>query len=106
MFRFVDLFAGIGGFRIGLERVGGRCVFSCEWDKYSQRTYAAWHGEVPAGDIPSIRTISQTMTSCRRLAVSAVPDRRRLQEAKPRARRRFSVPRFQSSGVLSHQSLG
>ena len=54
MFRFVDLFAGIGGFRIGLERVGGKCVFSSEWDKYSQQTYAAWHGDVPAGDIRAL----------------------------------------------------
>ncbi len=50
-FTFIDLFAGIGGFRIGLERVGGRCLYSNEWDKYSQRTYHEWFGEVPEGDI-------------------------------------------------------
>ena len=50
-FKFVDLFAGIGGFRIGLERVGGKCRFSCEWDKYSQKTYREWFGETPHGDI-------------------------------------------------------
>jgi len=54
-FRFIDLFAGIGGFRIGLERLGGECVFSCEWDAHSQKTYAAWFGETPAGDIRQIR---------------------------------------------------
>ena len=50
-FTFCDLFAGIGGFRLGLEAVGGECVFSCENDKYAQKTYAAWFGETPAGDI-------------------------------------------------------
>ena len=50
-FRFIDLFAGIGGLRIGLEKVGGRCVFSSEIDPYAQKTYAAWFGEVPVGDI-------------------------------------------------------
>ena len=50
-FRFIDLFAGIGGLRIGLEKVGGRCVFSCEIDPYAQKTYTAWFGEAPVGDI-------------------------------------------------------
>ncbi len=54
-FTFVDLFAGIGGFRIGFERVGGRCIYSVEWDKYAQKTYKAWFGEVPHGDIRKIR---------------------------------------------------
>jgi len=54
-FTFTDFFAGIGGFRIALERIGGRCVFSSEWDKYSQRTYHAWHGEMPEGDIRKIK---------------------------------------------------
>jgi DNA (cytosine-5)-methyltransferase 1 len=44
-FTFIDLFAGIGGFRIGLSRVGGRCVFTSEWNKYAQQTYRAWFGE-------------------------------------------------------------
>ena len=50
-FRFIDLFAGIGGLRIGLEKVGGRCVFSSEIDPYAQKTYTAWFGEAPVGDI-------------------------------------------------------
>jgi DNA (cytosine-5)-methyltransferase 1 len=53
-FKFIDLFAGIGGMRIGLERVGGQCVFTSEWDKYSQKTYKAWFGDLPAGDITKI----------------------------------------------------
>jgi DNA (cytosine-5)-methyltransferase 1 len=54
-FTFVDLFAGIGGFRIALEKLGGRCLFSCEWDRYSQKTYKAWFGETPQGDIREIK---------------------------------------------------
>lgn len=53
-FSFIDLFAGIGGMRLGLERVGGRCIFSCEWDRYSQKTYKSWFGELPHGDIRKI----------------------------------------------------
>lgn len=57
-FEFVDLFAGIGGLRIGLESIGGECVFSSEWDKFAQQTYKAWHGEVPAGDLTQIDPFS------------------------------------------------
>lgn len=39
-FRFIDLFAGIGGLRLGFEAIGGRCVFTSEWDKFAQKTYA------------------------------------------------------------------
>ncbi len=53
-FTFIDLFAGIGGLRLGIEAVGGTCVFSSEWDRYCQKTYSAWHGEVPHGDINAI----------------------------------------------------
>jgi len=53
-FKFIDLFAGIGGFRIPLERIGGNCVFSSEIDKYSQKTYKAWFDEIPHGDITKI----------------------------------------------------
>jgi len=48
---FIDLFAGIGGFRIVLESFGLRCVYSSEWDKYAQMTYEANFGEIPVGDI-------------------------------------------------------
>lgn len=50
-FTFIDLFAGIGGFRIALQKVGGRCVYSSEWDHQAQRTYFANFGEMPFGDI-------------------------------------------------------
>jgi DNA (cytosine-5)-methyltransferase 1 len=53
-FDFIDLFAGIGGMRIAFQDAGGRCVFSSEWDKDSQKTYEANFGEKPAGDITKI----------------------------------------------------
>lgn len=53
-FTFIDLFAGIGGIRLGFESVGGECVFSSEWDKYAQITYEANFGEKPFGDITKI----------------------------------------------------
>lgn len=46
-FTFIDLFAGIGGIRIGFEEAGGKCVFSCENSKFSQKTYEAFFGERP-----------------------------------------------------------
>lgn len=53
-FTFIDLFAGIGGMRIPFEKLGGTCVFSSEWDKHAQKTYAQNFGETPAGDITKI----------------------------------------------------
>ena len=53
-FTFIDLFAGIGGFRIAFQNAGGKCIFSCEWDKYAKQTYAHNYGEVPYGDIRKI----------------------------------------------------
>jgi DNA (cytosine-5)-methyltransferase 1 len=50
-FKFIDLFAGIGGFRIAMQNLGGKCVFTSEWDKEAQKTYRANFGEVPFGDI-------------------------------------------------------
>ncbi|MCI8977853.1 DNA (cytosine-5-)-methyltransferase [bacterium 1xD8-48] len=53
-FTFIDLFAGIGGMRVAFERVGGHCVYSSEWNKYSQQTYFANFGEQPEGDITQV----------------------------------------------------
>ena len=53
-FRFIDLFAGIGGVRLGFQQNGGSCVFSSEFDKHAQQTYKNNHGEVPFGDITKI----------------------------------------------------
>jgi DNA (cytosine-5)-methyltransferase 1 len=53
-FRFIDLFAGIGGLRIAFESAGGKCVFSSEWNKFSQQTYSDNFGDVPDGDITKI----------------------------------------------------
>lgn len=53
-FTFIDLFAGIGGFRQAFQQAGGKCVFSSEWNKYAQKTYLANYGELPYGDIRSI----------------------------------------------------
>jgi DNA (cytosine-5)-methyltransferase 1 len=50
-FTFIDLFAGIGGFRLALQNLGGKCVFTSEWDKSAQKTYHVNFGEVPFGDI-------------------------------------------------------
>jgi len=55
-FKFIDLFAGIGGFRIAMQNLGGKCVFTSEWDKDAQRTYRANFGEVPFGDITKEET--------------------------------------------------
>jgi len=53
-FTFIDLFAGIGGFREALKSYNGNCVFSSEWDKNSQKTYFSNFGEMPSGDITKI----------------------------------------------------
>ena len=52
--RFIDLFCGIGGFRFAFEKAGCECVFSSDWNKYAQQTYAANFGETPLGDIHSV----------------------------------------------------
>lgn len=53
-FTFIDLFAGIGGMRIAFERAGGTCVYSSEWNKYSQQTYLANFAEQPEDDITQV----------------------------------------------------
>ncbi len=55
-FTFIDLFAGIGGFRLAMQANGGRCVFSSEWDDAAKQTYYENYGEVPFGDITKDET--------------------------------------------------
>ena len=53
-FKFIDLFAGIGGIRLAYQNLGGKCVFTSEWNSFSKKTYEANFGEVPFGDITKI----------------------------------------------------
>lgn len=85
-FTFIDLFAGIGGLRLGLERVGGRCLYSNEWDKYAQKTYHAWYGDMPEGDI-------------RKVKPSTIPDHDILAAG-------FPCQPFSIAGVSKKKSLG
>lgn len=50
-FKFIDLFAGIGGFRLALQNIGGKCVYTSEWEKAAKKTYRENFGEIPFGDI-------------------------------------------------------
>lgn len=52
--KIIDLFAGIGGIRLGFEKIGAKCVFSSEWDKHAQDMYEENYGERPFGDINNI----------------------------------------------------
>ena len=53
-YKFIDLFSGIGGFRLALESFGAKCVFSSEWDVHAQQMYGNYFGETPVGDITKI----------------------------------------------------
>jgi DNA (cytosine-5)-methyltransferase 1 len=55
-FKFIDLFAGVGGFRLAFQNAGGKCEFSSEIDRYAQTTYTANFGEIPSGDITKIQS--------------------------------------------------
>jgi DNA (cytosine-5)-methyltransferase 1 len=59
-FTFIDLFAGIGGIRLGLQQNGGVCVFSSEWDKSAQKTYFDNYGDFPFGDITKLTSLEVT----------------------------------------------
>ena len=85
-FSFIDLFAGIGGMRIAFEAAGGRCVYSNEWNKYSQKTYFANFGEIPEGDITKVDA-------------KAIPDHDILVAG-------FPCQPFSIAGVSKKQSLG
>ena len=85
-YRFIDLFAGIGGMRIAYETAGCKCVYSNEWNKYSQITYEANFGEVPEGDITKVEA-------------HAIPDHDILVAG-------FPCQPFSIAGVSKKQSLG
>lgn len=85
-FTFIDLFAGIGGMRIAFERAGGHCVYSNEWNKYSQQTYFANFGEQPEGDITQV-------------SASSIPDHDILVAG-------FPCQPFSIAGVSKKRSLG
>ena len=85
-YKFIDLFAGIGGIRLGFEAYGGECVFSSEWNKYAQQTYQANFHEMPAGDITLINA-------------SDIPDHDILTGG-------FPCQPFSIAGVSKKQSLG
>jgi DNA (cytosine-5)-methyltransferase 1 len=85
-FKFIDLFSGIGGFRSALSKLGGECVFSSEWDRYSQKTYKAWYDETPKGDITKIKA-------------SEIPDHDVLAAG-------FPCQPFSIAGVSKKNSLG
>ena len=80
--RFIDLFCGIGGFRFAFEKAGCECVFSSDWNKYAQQTYAANFNETPHGDIHSVAVanISAHDILCARISLSAVQHRGCFQE--------------------------
>lgn len=86
-FTFIDLFAGIGGFRLAFETLGGKCVFSSEWDKFAGHTYCANFGETPFGDI----TLDETK--------ARIPEHDLLCAG-------FPCQPFSLAGVSKHTSLG
>ena len=85
-YTFIDLFAGIGGMRIAYEKAGGHCVYSNEWNKYSQETYFANFGEQPDGDITKVNAAD-------------IPDHDILVAG-------FPCQPFSIAGVSKKQSLG
>ena len=95
IFDFVDLFAGIGGFHLALQAVGGRCVFSSEWDKSAKETYFKNYGKVPFGDINQFTGEGITEDQLDRL----IPDHQVLAGG-------FPCQPFSHAGVSARTALG
>jgi DNA (cytosine-5)-methyltransferase 1 len=94
-FTFIDLFAGIGGFRLALQEIAGKCVFSCESDKHAQETYFNNYGEIPFGDI---RQFTSETISDRTISTN-IPDHDVLAAG-------FPCQPFSRAGVSARNSLG
>ena len=85
-FKFIDLFAGIGGFRLAFQRAGGKCVFASEWNRFAALTYEANFRHRPAGDITQI-------------SASQIPNHDILTAG-------FPCQPFSIAGVSKHNALG
>lgn len=102
-FAFIDLFAGIGGMRKGFEAIGGRCVFTSEWDKYSQQTYRANYPDdheiagditkIDAADIPA-HDVLLAGFPCQPFSLAGVPVRRRRSREGRGCRARAPISRW------------
>ena len=85
-FTFIELFAGIGGFRIAFEKSGAKCVFASEWDEFAASTYEANFGKRPSGDIT-------------KLDLEEIPEHDILTAG-------FPCQPFSIAGVTKHNALG
>ncbi|MDA9091354.1 DNA (cytosine-5-)-methyltransferase [Porticoccaceae bacterium] len=100
-FTFVDLFAGIGGFRQAFQELGGKCLFSSEWEKSAQQTYFRNYGECPFGDINQFTTqdsITGNMRTNKDIN-KLIPDHDVLAAG-------FPCQPFSKAGVSARESLG
>lgn len=96
-FKFIDLFAGIGGIRIAFERAGGTCVFSSEYDKYAQKTYEAYFGHKP--DFSDIMPDIDSPGDITQLPPELIPDHDILTGG-------FPCQPFSLAGVSKKNALG
>lgn len=94
-FFFIDLFAGIGGFRIALQKLGGKCLFSSEWNRDAKQTYYENFGEIPFGDI---RQFTKTSINDEVLA-EIIPSHHILAAG-------FPCQPFSKAGVSARNALG
>lgn len=94
-FTFVDLFAGIGGFRVALQNLLGKCVFSCDWNPHAQETYFANFGEIPFGDIHKFTG----KDVCEKEIAKSIPDHDILVAG-------FPCQPFSKAGISARTALG